>query len=66
MQAEVKEYSVKGSKGDIYTVTDTGTEWTCTCPHHTHRKVECKHIKEVKETNEKIKSDAKTFENTGW
>ena len=26
---------------------------TCTCPHHTYRKVKCKHIKEAMEAIEK-------------
>jgi Fanconi anemia group M protein len=36
--------------GVEYTVTlsDDGT-WTCTCPHYTYRRVECKHILKVKE-----------------
>lgn len=48
----MKQTEVTGSKGDIYVVTnpEDGTDWTCTCPHHTHRKAECKHIKAVKET----------------
>ena len=46
-----KEYDIIGSRGDVYKVTpptDDKTEWTCTCPHFFHRKVECKHIKEIK------------------
>jgi Fanconi anemia group M protein len=36
--------------GVEYTVTlsDDGT-WTCTCPHYTYRRMECKHILKVKE-----------------
>jgi Fanconi anemia group M protein len=36
--------------GVEYTVTlsDDGT-WSCTCPHYTYRRVECKHILKVKE-----------------
>lgn len=50
-------FLVTGSKGDIYTVKNPndGTDWTCTCPHNTHRKVECKHIKRVKENENKNK-----------
>lgn len=49
-----KEYKVTGSKGDEYIIVnpEDGTDWTCTCPHHTHRKVECKHIKQIKEQNQ--------------
>jgi uncharacterized Zn finger protein len=49
-----KEYKVTGSKGDEYIVVnpEDGTDWTCTCPHYTHRKVECKHIKQIKEQNQ--------------
>lgn len=47
-----KEYDVIGSRGDVYKVTNPndGTDWICSCPHHTHRKVECKHIKQIKES----------------
>lgn len=46
-----KEYKVIGSKGDEYVINnpEDGTDWTCTCPHNTHRKVECKHIKQIKQ-----------------
>jgi uncharacterized Zn finger protein len=50
-ETENGEYKIVGSKGDEYTVTKPNTEtseWTCTCPHYFHRRVECKHIKEVK------------------
>lgn len=41
-------YTVKGSKGDTYTVRRVSeTQWTCDCPHYTYRKTTCKHIKEV-------------------
>jgi hypothetical protein len=35
--------------GVEYTVTfsDNGT-WSCTCPHYTYRRTECKHILKVK------------------
>jgi uncharacterized Zn finger protein len=48
---KTETFEVIGSKGDKYVVTrpEDGTDWTCTCPHNTHRKVECKHIKSVKE-----------------
>ena len=36
--------------GVEYTVTlnDDGT-WSCTCPHYTYRRTECKHILKVRE-----------------
>jgi len=36
--------------GVEYTVTlgDDGA-WTCTCPHYTYRRVECKHVLKIKE-----------------
>jgi hypothetical protein len=36
--------------GVKYTVTlnDDGT-WSCTCPHYTYRRAECKHILKVRE-----------------
>ena len=53
----MKQTEVIGSKGDKYIVTNPGdgTDWTCTCPHHTHRKAECKHIKQTKEEQSKNK-----------
>ena len=35
------------SGGKTYAVVQNGFEWSCTCPHHTYRKVICKHIMEV-------------------
>jgi DNA polymerase (family 10) len=35
------------SNGKTYAVVQSGFEWSCTCPHHTYRKVICKHIMEV-------------------
>jgi len=35
------------SSGKTYAVVQSGFEWSCTCPHHTYRKVICKHIMEV-------------------
>ena len=36
--------------GVEYTVTLGDDEsWSCTCPHYTYRRVECKHILKVKE-----------------
>lgn len=42
-------FEVASSSGDgFYTVSVTGSQWLCSCPHNTFRKVECKHIKEVR------------------
>ena len=41
-----KEYRVVGSKGSVYTVTDEGGTWSCTCPASKWQKGECKHIKQ--------------------
>lgn len=46
------EYKVLGSRGNIYTVTDEGGAWSCTCPASKWQKGDCKHIKELK--NQKI------------
>jgi hypothetical protein len=40
-----KSWTVTGSKGDVYTVTQTGTRWNCTCSGFQFRKA-CKHVKE--------------------
>lgn len=45
-------FEVVSSSGDgFYTVSVTGSQWSCSCPHNTFRKVECKHIKEVRTVN---------------
>jgi len=42
-------FEVASSSGDnFYSVSVTGSQWSCSCPHNTFRKVECKHIKEVR------------------
>jgi DNA polymerase/3'-5' exonuclease PolX len=42
-------FEVASSSGDgFYTVSVTSSQWSCSCPHNTFRKVECKHIKEVR------------------
>ncbi len=42
-------FEVASSSGDnFYLVSLTGSQWSCSCPHNTFRKVECKHIKEVR------------------
>lgn len=40
-----KQYTVPGSKGAVYTVTDDNGSWTCTCPASKWQKGPCKHIK---------------------
>jgi hypothetical protein len=45
-EPEGKVYEVKGSKGDIYKVTDVNGNYSCTCSGFKFRG-ECKHIKEV-------------------
>jgi DNA polymerase (family X) len=41
-------YEVRSSRGDAtYAVVRNGSEWSCSCPHHTFRKVVCKHIIQV-------------------
>jgi len=42
---DTKTFTVKGSKGDTYTVTQVGTRWTCTCHGFQFRR-SCRHIKE--------------------
>ena len=44
---EVKMFTVAGSKGQTYTVTKTGSQWTCTCPGFQFRKA-CKHLDEAR------------------
>jgi len=53
--------------GKFYTVEKFGEEWICDCPSFENRKLECKHIKKVKEdivldssTTPKTKSNGKT------
>jgi len=41
-------YQVASSSGDrFYDVSQTDLGWSCSCPHNTFRKVECKHIKQI-------------------
>ena len=48
---EVKTWKVKGTKGDIYTVTrDTSGHYTCDCSGFGFRKY-CRHVDEVKSSN---------------
>ncbi len=42
-------FEVASSSGDgFYSVSLTGSHWSCSCPHNQFRKVECKHIKQVR------------------
>ncbi len=42
-------FEVVSSSGDgFYSVSLTGSQWSCSCPHNTFRKVECKHIKQIR------------------
>jgi DNA polymerase (family 10) len=42
-------FEVASSSRDIsYVVSQVDSVWSCSCPHHTYRKVECKHIKQVR------------------
>lgn len=43
-ETEVLASSGSGS----YKVTETDGVWSCTCPHHSFRRVECKHIRLVR------------------
>jgi hypothetical protein len=45
-----KTWSVTGSKGTAYTVTQEGSHWTCTCPGASFRG-SCRHIDEIKAKN---------------
>jgi len=41
-----KVWTVKGSKGNSYTVTRNASKWDCTCPGFSFRKT-CKHVSEL-------------------
>lgn len=43
---ESKTLVVKGSKGNVYTVTKKGNKYSCTCPGFTFRRA-CKHLKMI-------------------
>ena len=43
-----KEHKVLGSRGNVYTVTDEGGAWSCTCPASKWQAGECKHITALK------------------
>jgi hypothetical protein len=46
-EVKVETYTVKGSKGDEYTVTNEAGRWACTCVGFGFRK-DCKHIQGVR------------------
>ena len=45
---EGRTWTVAGSRGDSYTVSENAGEWTCTCPSARWQKAECKHIVQLK------------------
>lgn len=47
VEEKVKTYKVKGSKGDIYTVKQDGTRFSCDCAGFGFRRT-CKHIVSIK------------------
>lgn len=45
----VERWGVTGDSGKEYTVARKADgAWSCSCPHHVFRKVECKHIARLK------------------
>jgi hypothetical protein len=44
---EGRSWSVSGSKGNVYTVTENAGQWSCTCQGFVFRN-RCKHIEELK------------------
>lgn len=46
LRNDVKVWTVKGSKGNEYTVTKSGSKYHCTCPGFTFRH-SCKHTAET-------------------
>lgn len=44
---DVQSVEVKGSKGDVYTVTKFGNKYSCTCPGFTFRG-KCRHLEQLK------------------
>lgn len=45
VNSDSRTWQVEGSKGSTYTVTQTGTKWSCTCSGFQFRR-QCRHIKE--------------------
>lgn len=48
IEQDTKTWNVFGSKGSRYTVIQTKSTWTCTCPGFQFRK-SCRHIKELQD-----------------
>ena len=46
VSTDVRTFTVKGSRGNAYTVTSTSSRWTCTCPGFQFRHA-CRHITEL-------------------
>ena len=40
-------HRVAGSRGAVYTVTNNGGSWSCSCPSAKWQKGDCKHIKSL-------------------
>ena len=50
VEEPLRSFTVPSSSGEgCYTVNETERGWVCSCPHHTFRRVECKHIRSVKQ-----------------
>jgi hypothetical protein len=47
IETKNKSYTVQGSKGNSYTVTNDKTTWTCSCTGFQFRKM-CKHIEKFR------------------
>jgi SWIM zinc finger len=48
VKPEGQAWTVSGSKGATYTVTNAAGSWTCTCPAAKWQRGECKHIVKLK------------------
>lgn len=49
---KIKNYKVKGSKGNTYIVKNKNGNWSCNCPASAFRRwEECKHITQIKNQN---------------
>jgi hypothetical protein len=51
VDANIKTWTVDGSKGAKYTVTLEGGDYSCGCPAAAFRKGPCKHIQQIAATN---------------
>lgn len=47
-EPEGRAWTVKGSKGDEYQLSELDGTWSCTCPASKWQKAECKHITALK------------------